>query len=94
MTSRSSSKCLIKTSVHDMCQNGSDGCCCSATQISESEEENNNEGEEVNQIYHPKMSLNCHVASFATSGSSTSSGTKINNNVNTNNTGLVCFFKN
>ena len=49
MTSRSSSKCLIKTSVHDMCQNGSDGCCCSATQISESEEENNNEGE-VNQI--------------------------------------------
>ena len=64
-----------------------------ATQISESEEENNNEGE-VNQIYHPKMSLNCHVASFATSGSSTSSGNEINNNVNTNNTGLVCFFKN
>ena len=52
-----------------------------ATQISESEEENNNEGEEVNQIYHPKMSLNCHVASFATSGSSTSSGNKINNNM-------------
>ena len=51
-----------------------------ATQISESEEENNNEGE-VNQIYHPKMSLNCHVASFATSGSSTSSGNKINNNM-------------
>ena len=92
MTSRSSSKCLIKTSVHDMCQNGSDGCAA-ATQISESEEENNNEGE-VNQIYHPKMSLNCHVASFATSGSSTSSGNKINNNVKTNNTGLVRFFKN